>query len=274
MPTPELAAHSADTGTSEFSVVSPASEQPGSSQSVWPSPSLSSAVVAGALGARGRRRRRRRGRGGRRRRAGRSRRRPRERSRRAPGAGALGAGCRGRRRGRAGRARPPRPPARSCRTASPPARARAPCMSALPFRRLPSSAPSSPQPGALPPSSAFGNVLTPLSLPPTVNTTLPGGRHAARAHDRHREPPLLHAAGDGHARGRGLDLHRLRAGRRPRRRPGPRAARPPRALWPRRRSWISGARPASATKGAGRGACGRSYGRLARSASGVSLVRC
>ena len=41
MPTPEFAAHSAETGTSLFSVASPASEQPGSAQSVCPSLSSS-----------------------------------------------------------------------------------------------------------------------------------------------------------------------------------------------------------------------------------------
>ena len=40
-------AHAADTGTSLSSDVSPASEQPGSSQSVWPSPSSSLSLSQG-----------------------------------------------------------------------------------------------------------------------------------------------------------------------------------------------------------------------------------
>src|SRR4051794_29786527 len=49
MPTPELAAQSAETGTSLSSVMSPASEQPGSAQSVCPSLSSSTPLSQARL---------------------------------------------------------------------------------------------------------------------------------------------------------------------------------------------------------------------------------
>src|SRR3954447_25176047 len=67
--------------------------------------------------------------------------------------------------------------------------------SALPFRRLPSNAARFGQPAvARPPSSAEANVLTPLTLPRTVSTTLPEagtprGRTTATANRPLATPP-------------------------------------------------------------------------------------
>ena len=159
----------------ESSVVSPASEQPGSSQSVWPSRSLSRSSSHGALGAGGRRRGRRRGRRGRGT-AG-----PRGRAAR-PGDRPAG---RGRRAARRGSARPRRARARLSTSAAPAGAVlphsfaastgrRAPSCRPVPFNRLPSSAPRSAQPGALPAVERRRERLDALQpCPRSVNTTLP-----------------------------------------------------------------------------------------------------
>ena len=88
-----------------------------------------------------------------------------------------------------------------------------PLTSAEPFRRLPSSA------GEVAAARAHatgvqrgGEGLDPLGLARDREHDLAARRRPARAHDRDGEPALLHAAGDGHARGSRLDLDRLRAG--------------------------------------------------------------
>ena len=128
---------------------------------------------------------------------------------------------------------------------------------------------------ALPPSSAAANVLTPFALPRSVNTTLPGRGDAARAHDGDGEPALLDAAGDGHARRRGLHLHALDAagdgdghlafGR----------YRHREALG-RLRGWSGYEQygQCQESRGGERGACRRRYGRPRGRASGGSLVGC
>ena len=193
MPTPELAAHSAETGTSLFSVLSPASEQPGSAQSVWPSPSSSMPLSQARL----------------------------------PPAGGVGVGVGVGVATAPGRVSVPPAPARRARPGGAGARrgrardstAAAPAGAGLPHsfaastraERLHVGAALQPlaeqraeiraaAPTPCPPSSAAANVLTPFAFPRSVKTTLPEAATPARPDDRDREPALLDAAGDGHAR--------------------------------------------------------------------------